>query len=361
MSVPLNFSLAVFGGLAANFSLMNLNKMHKGCANVCTLSQFLFGLSSALAKPKTRAALLSPSTRRMPLFPYHFIFSTMFFVGPYLGNLSVAVTNADFYPVFLVVRSCGSVTSMLLGYLFAGKRYTAQQVAAVVAITAGAGVTTLGCYQGGQAAKAASSAGGGGGGGSSFVETTPPSMFLFGLLLLLLNLLNDSGLGVLQSKVFAPYLAAEAEAKRKGQAPLGSVVAEAMAVMSGVGTLLMAAAAGGTVLGFFRGWVAEPTWVSLAPLPVSVPLELSLLVVNFVGNWNAKAICTWLNAHATAVLSALVPMFYRLLSTVLSSRLSGVTLPAYTWAGVALVFGGSLTYLLGKQPAGPPATSKKLA
>jgi hypothetical protein len=46
------------------------------------------------------------------------------------------------------------------------------------------------------------------------------------------------------------------------------------------------------------------------------------------------------------VLSALVPMFYRLLSTMISTQIAGVDLPFYTWVGIFLVFVGSLLFLL---------------
>jgi solute carrier family 35 (UDP-xylose/UDP-N-acetylglucosamine transporter), member B4 len=116
----------------------------------------------------------------------------MFFIGPWCGNMATAITNADFYPVFLVVRSCGSVSSMIIGYLFAGKKYTIRQVIGVLVITIGAGVTTLGCYHGSQNTAAKK------GGTGSGVEITSDRMFIAGLGLLLLNLINDSSLGVIQ-------------------------------------------------------------------------------------------------------------------------------------------------------------------
>jgi len=140
---------------------------------VCTLCQFIYGVFDAFVNSKKRKLLLNPSHWRLPL-KWHMLFSLMFFAGPFFSNLSTIITQKDFYPVrlartttlpfpnparthfmtasqvFLVVRSCGSVSSMALGWLFAGKTYTIRQVVAVVIITAGAGVTTLGCYNGSQ-------------------------------------------------------------------------------------------------------------------------------------------------------------------------------------------------------------------
>lgn len=118
MSVAVNFFLGVLGGLVANIGMMKLNAQHKGCANVCTLCQFMFGFVQSLVSPAKRRCLFGQ--RKLPSL-YHAIFAVMFFAGPYLGNFSTRITNADFYPVFLVVRSCGSASSMVLGYLFAGK------------------------------------------------------------------------------------------------------------------------------------------------------------------------------------------------------------------------------------------------
>mmetsp|Transcript_73955 Transcript_73955/g.144551 ORF Transcript_73955/g.144551 Transcript_73955/m.144551 type:complete len:359 (-) Transcript_73955:280-1356(-) len=356
MSVAVKFGLGVTGGLAANIGLMKLNAQHKGCANVCTLCQFLFGFSQSFASPAKRALLLGRTKLQLPI-KIHVLFALMFFMGPFLGNLSTTFTNQDFYPVFLVVRSCGSVSSMILGYLFAGKTYSLQQILGVLLITVGAGVTTVGCCYGSQASKSSLEA----------EAATPPRLFLLGVGCCVLNLLNDSGLGVLQSKIFAPYLvkaskakASAAAANKQATTAAMAVNDEAMVVMSAAGTVIMAAVAGREVLGFLTLWVMNPTWTpTLTPLPVQFPYEIGLLVVNFYGNWNAKLICTWLNAHATAVLSALVPMLYRLISTVVSANLAkGVVLPVYTWLGVGFVFAGSSFYLLAPAQA-PRGTEKK--
>lgn len=312
--VASTFALAVGGGLAANFGLMRLNQMHKGCANVCTLCQFVYGLSTALLDPQKRSAL---HARQLCAW-HHAVFAAMFFVGPYLGNTSVAITNADFYPVFLVVRSCGSASSLLLG-LLAGRRYSARQVISVLVVTLGAGITTFGCFKAKQTGSAASTG-----------ASTPPHLFLAGLGLLLANLLNDAGLGVFQSWVFERH---------------GKHVNESVFMMSAVGTVLMAIMAGPEVLAFLRAWVAAPTWASV--LGVVLPWEFVLLAINFVGNWNAKKLQTWLNANSTAVISSLVPMLYRLLSTLISTQLNrNMVLPGYTWIGITVVFAGSLSYLL---------------
>ena len=307
-SVPVWFSLGILGGLSANVGLMQLNNMHKGCANVCTLCQFLFGLSQTLLSPGKRSLLFDASARRIPL-GFHLIFAGMFFLGPFLGNKSTAITNVDFYPVFLVVRSCGTVSSMLLGWLFAGKKYNVKQVLGVAAITVGAVVTTYGCYVAGQqaatlaaelAAAAAAPKGRGRRGKQAVVESAPASevtsvpMFIVGCGLLLANLLVDSGNGVLQAHVFAPLKKVDddAKAKTKGKAAsaVPSVVDEAVVMMSAIGTVLMALVAGSEVWTFLAKWIAAPTpYVAMGV--VTLPsLELAFLAINFYGNWNSKKV-----------------------------------------------------------------------
>jgi hypothetical protein len=91
-----------------------------------------------------------------------------------------------------------------------------------------------------------------------------------------------------------------------------------------------------------------------------VPLKLSFLAANFYGNWNAKKICTWLNTASTAIVSSMVPMMYQLVSTIVSTQVfKGAPLPLFTWAGVAMVFGGSLAYMAASASASAPAQKKK--
>ena len=310
MSVPVWFALGVTGGLAANMGLMQLNNMHKGCANVCTLCQFLFGLSQTILSPAKRKLLFDRNARRIPL-GYHFIFAGMFFLGPFLGNKSTAITNADFYPVFLVVRSCGAVSSMLLGWLFAGKHYNMRQVISVIAITIGAVVTTYGCYRASQQANEVAAAAAVSSKMSrrrnkqpSMEEVTQEStsvpMFVAGCGLLLANLFLDSGNGVLQAHVFASLkkkdddtqIKLEADESRKVQPTRNSITDEAVVMMSAIGTFLMAAVSGSEVLSFLAKWVAEPTLFTLkfSFFRTAVPLELIFLAVNFYGNWNSKKV-----------------------------------------------------------------------
>ena len=63
---------------------------------------------------------------------------------------------------------------------------------------------------------------------------------------------------------------------------------------------------------------------------------------------------------STAVVSSLVPMLYRLISTIVSTQIfKGAPLPLFTWGGVALVFGGSIGYMLAPQTTSPQRKIKR--
>lgn len=171
------------------------------------------------------------------------------------GVQSISVTKHDFYPVFLVIRSCGTVPAMLLGWLIAGQHYTVRQIVSVLLITTGAALTTHGCYQATQ---------------DTATEATSGAMFLVGFCLLLGNVMVDAGLGVTQQRVFHRH---------------GRHVDECVAMMSALGTLFMTVMAGGQAVHYITLWVHSPTWAVLPLLGVAVPVELSLLTLNFFGNW----------------------------------------------------------------------------
>jgi UDP-xylose/UDP-N-acetylglucosamine transporter B4 len=327
--VAASFALAVLGGFGANVGLMQLNAMHKGCANVCTLCQLCFGVSDTLST-SSRRRFLSSGNRKLGL-PIHVVFASMFFLGPFLGNLSISITEKDFYPVFLVVRSCGCVASMLLGWLFAHKQYSRGQVLAVIAITLGAALTTFGCFVAKNAVKEADGA----------AETTSSALFLAGVGLLVCNLVNDAGLGVLQAAIFEQQ---------------GKAVEETMAMMSLIGTGLMMCVAGSHAGTSLYAWTTNPTLAY-----GFVPLEWAFLACNFCGNWNSKKLQTWLNANSTAVVSSIVPLLYRLMASVLAAVVltTDQVLPLYTWLGIMLVSVGSAAYLLSASQQNKEEASSK--
>ena len=55
---------------------------------------------------------------------------------------------------------------------------------------------------------------------------------------------------------------------------------------------------------------------------MSMIFHLKFSPVSLSGHWswNAKKICIWLNAAATAIVCSLVPMMYRLVSTIVSTQ-----------------------------------------
>merc|ERR1711935_1053039 len=115
---------------------------------------------------------------------------------------------------------------MLLGWWITDRRYSVSQVCSVILVTVGAALTTLAVYLAN--ADAASEA-----------EATSSTNFLLGLLLLLLNLLNNSGLAVLQAWVFQRH---------------GQHVEESVVMMTTIGAVFMLTVAGKDAISFGRVW-----------------------------------------------------------------------------------------------------------
>ncbi|KAJ5260487.1 UDP-N-acetylglucosamine transporter yea4 [Penicillium angulare] len=106
----------IFGGCCANFVL---------CA-IFTLPHFL----SFSAGPK--ALFLSP--RAIPLRSW-LVYTSFFITVNMLNNWAFAYKIS--VPLHIILRSGGPVASIIIGYIFNGKRYSRGQILAVALLTAG--------------------------------------------------------------------------------------------------------------------------------------------------------------------------------------------------------------------------------
>ncbi|KAI0676721.1 UAA transporter [Trametes maxima] len=175
----------IFGGCCSNaLTLEELTRGHPHSGSLITFAQFvlisLHGLPKFLVftplsasspapsppPPPPPPASSSPSPpptssdppapprawwRRVPVVPRLRPRKTP--LAPYLAQVALfyavsLLNNAAFayaipMPVHIIFRSGGLVVSMLMGWLFAGKRYNAAQVLSVLLVTAGVVLTTL--------------------------------------------------------------------------------------------------------------------------------------------------------------------------------------------------------------------------
>ncbi|TBU27680.1 UAA transporter, partial [Dichomitus squalens] len=141
----------IFGGCCSNaLTLEQLTRAHPHSGSLITFAQFLsisaHGLPNflTLPPPHQRAVRWLPvprlRKRRVPLLPY-LVQVALFYAVSLLNNRAFAYRIP--MPVHIIFRSGGLVVSMLMGWLFAGKRYSLTQVASVLLVTAGVVLTTL--------------------------------------------------------------------------------------------------------------------------------------------------------------------------------------------------------------------------
>ncbi|KAK6205136.1 UAA transporter [Scheffersomyces amazonensis] len=132
----------VFGGCCTNvFVLENLfknNHSEYGLGSIITFSQFLFvSLISYFANTDFKSSnwrYLYLKQTNIPVKKWG-ILVIMYFTVSILNN-QVARFNITI-PVHIIFRSCGTVVTMIIGYLFAGKSYNRNQIISGIIITLG--------------------------------------------------------------------------------------------------------------------------------------------------------------------------------------------------------------------------------
>ncbi|KAI0643651.1 UAA transporter family-domain-containing protein [Trametes meyenii] len=140
--------------------------------------------------------------RRTPLAPY--LAQVALFYGVSLLN-NAAFAYAIPMPVHIIFRSGGLVISMLMGWLFAGKRYNATQVLSVLLVTAGVVLTTLAASapkNKAQATPTDSSSNH----GPADTDSSERWRYATGIALLTLALVLSGFLGIVQDWTYARYV-----------------------------------------------------------------------------------------------------------------------------------------------------------
>ncbi|KAJ5162473.1 UDP-N-acetylglucosamine transporter yea4 [Penicillium capsulatum] len=128
----------IFGGCCANvFALEAIIKEQPTAGPLITFAQFvlcaLFTLPHFLSfSAGPRAFFLSP--RAIPLRSW-VIYTSFFVTVNLLNNWAFAYKIS--VPLHIILRSGGPVASMIVGYIFNGRRYSRGQIVAVALLTAG--------------------------------------------------------------------------------------------------------------------------------------------------------------------------------------------------------------------------------
>ncbi|KAL8757086.1 MAG: hypothetical protein Q9199_002487 [Rusavskia elegans] len=125
----------IFGGCCSNvFALETIVKEQPHAGNLITFVQFV--VTAFLTWPTHFSAAQPPfflRPRAIPIvrwLPYIALFFTVNFLNNYAFGYNISV------PVHIILRSGGSVTTMLVGFIW-GKRYTPVQIMSVAMLTVG--------------------------------------------------------------------------------------------------------------------------------------------------------------------------------------------------------------------------------
>lgn len=144
----------IFGGCCSNvYTLESILKLSPATGSLITCLQFvlttLFKLPSQLTTkedPDSRSADASSSlfprlrVRHVPLYKW-VIYTSLFLLINILNNSAFEYRIS--VPLHIILRSAGPVTSMMVGYLFAGRRYDARKIVAVLLLFAGVVLAAL--------------------------------------------------------------------------------------------------------------------------------------------------------------------------------------------------------------------------
>ncbi|OQE13483.1 hypothetical protein PENFLA_c047G04385 [Penicillium flavigenum] len=134
----------IFGGCCANvFALEAIIKEQPTAGPLITFAQFvlcaLFTIPSFLS-PSAGPRALFLNRRAIPLRSW--VVYTAYFVSVNLLN-NWAFAYKISVPLHIILRSAGPVASMLIGYLYNGKRYSRGQIASVGMLTVGVAAAAI--------------------------------------------------------------------------------------------------------------------------------------------------------------------------------------------------------------------------
>ncbi|KAJ3798309.1 UAA transporter [Lentinula aff. detonsa] len=178
----------VFGGCCSNaITLEQLTSQFPRAGSLITFCQFAIISIQGLRRHvewTSYGPRLKP--RRIPLMPY-LIQVVLFYLVSLLNNAAFAYRIP--MAVHIIFRSGGLVVSMILGWIFAGKAYTAVQVMSVSIVTLGVVFTTLSASEP----------------SSNMMRESSTPMYLTGIGILTLALVFSGFLGLVQDYTYTTY------------------------------------------------------------------------------------------------------------------------------------------------------------
>lgn len=309
----------IFGGCCSNvFALEAIVKIEPQSGHLITFAQFLLVAAEGLvyhfdAKSPT---FLKPNT-----IPIHrwLIQIILFFSVSVLNNFAFGFHIS--VPVHIILRSGGSMTTMVIGWLW-GKRYSRVQVFSVIVLTAGIVVAAM-----------ADSSGAG--------ETEESAArYITGLIILFVAQVLSAVMGLYIEATYAKY---------------GNNYREGLFYTHALSLILFIPFAR-SIRGQFQRLLSSkplPPQPYLAP-PVNailecVPRQVVFLILNAITQYVCIRGVNILGSIASALTVTIVLNIRKLVSLLLSIWLFGNRLGPGVMLGAAVVFGGGFMYALESQ------------
>jgi UDP-xylose/UDP-N-acetylglucosamine transporter B4 len=304
LSFVVAFSGVVLGGVGTYVCFEKLNQLDPGCGGVITLLQYIVAVAE---RSGDAAAFVSKPV--IP-YPYHFAFCFLLFAGSWLGNVCLEFDLP--FPLFLVIKNCSLVFTLIVGGIFLGKHYRLGHIVSVIVVSAG---VTLAVLEQQQVSKRNPAA-----------ETS--SRTLIGVMLCTLSTLAMAGLSCSQEYAFAKYKLKSGETPTKEAMFFTHVFGLPALVMSG------------SLVQHITALASE--WKSAFPL---ILMNVSCMVMCKTNIFRLLEISTSL----TTTLAITVSRFLGIIVSV--CFLSKVPAGSQFWIGSLLVASGSIGYLMvGQKP-----------
>ncbi|GAB7342630.1 hypothetical protein MBLNU457_g0795t1 [Dothideomycetes sp. NU457] len=327
----LSITTLIFGGCCSNvFALEALIRTAPSSGLLITFSQFLFVATTSYITQFSPTAPYTLSPPRVPLRKWAYI-AALFYAVNMLNNWAFAFRIS--VPVHIILRSFGSVITMLAGWCV-GKTYSPLQILSVAVLTAGVVVTSWADAEGkGKSLDAGSD-------GSN-------AQFSAGLGVLLLAQVLSAYMGVYVQETYAQHGASWTENLFYSHAlslplfvPLAPLLQRQWRALADTAPIDP---------GFLQSLtkvagLSSPLLENLLKRTSTAPRGLLLLLSNAIMQLACISGVNLLSAKSSAVTVTIVLNVRKLVSFILSTVLFGHALSAKMALGAALVFGSGAIY-----------------
>eukprot|EP00727_Mastigamoeba_balamuthi_P012672 m51a1_g8027 putative udp-xylose and udp-n-acetylglucosamine transporter (396) ;mRNA; r:20224-21575 len=301
----------IFAGCCCNVVFLEyIHNNDKTSGVFLTLAQFAFVSAVGFFQHFDFAAMRMK--KRLASATVYWTYSAIFFSVSTLNNAALGYSVP--LPLHQIFRSGSLVSSLVLGYLVLGRRYSLRQTLSVVAVTAGLYLATSASVSNNTAAARATGSAGG---------------MLVGIAMLSAALVLSSLLGIYQEHVYRSA---------------GGDVASEIQFFSHACSLVFFLPWAGDVVPRLRSW----SRMALVSVPGTGGWQVSMMFAYLLGNLATQQLCITgvfeMTAAAGSLAMTLAITLRKFVTVVLSIAWFGNPFTPRHWAATCLVFLGSLAY-----------------